>query len=127
MQSGCVVATTGGCPFISVSGTGVLNVEGVVQAANANVTVDYSSGASAAFNWGVFARSMTVNTGGKVVTPVSAVTTQPVSPSGYTDRYVDLTASISGTQYLRARVEFVDANGDNPGYRVKILEWSAAE
>ncbi|HEY1740007.1 MAG TPA: hypothetical protein VGI86_14930, partial [Acidimicrobiia bacterium] len=60
-QSGCVIATSGGCPFISVSGTGVLNVEGVVQAANGNITLDFSSGASPSFNWGVFARSMTVN------------------------------------------------------------------
>ncbi|HEY3834490.1 MAG TPA: hypothetical protein VGO03_19510 [Acidimicrobiia bacterium] len=126
-QSGCVVATSGGCPFINVSGTGVLNVEGVVQAASANITTDFSAGASPSFNWGVFARSMTVNTGGQFVEPVSADPTDPISPSGYQDRYVDLNASIDGTQYLQARVQFVDANGDNPGYRVKILEWSASE
>ncbi len=123
-QSGCVIATSGGCPFISVSGEGVLNVEGVVQAANANVTLDYSSGATAAFRWGMFVRSISVNTGGSNVTPVSNLTTAPISPTGYSDRYVDLSATVNGVQYLTARVQFRDANGDNPGYRVKILEWN---
>jgi len=124
-QSGCVITVASGCPFISVSSTGVLNVQGVVQAANASVSVDYSSGATAAFNWGVFLRSMSVNTAGTTVTPVTARTTTPISPTGYQDRYVDLTTTVSGRQYVRARVQFLDANGDNPGYRVKILEWSS--
>jgi hypothetical protein len=126
-QSGCAIATSGGCPFINVSGTGVLNVEGVVQAANGNINVDYSGGASAGFNWGVFARSMSVNTAAQLVSPVSAVSNVPISPTGYADRVVDLTTTIDGSQYLRARVQFVDGNGDDPGNRVKILEWSAAK
>jgi hypothetical protein len=68
-----------------------------------------------------------VNTGGQTVMPVSAVTNAPISPTGYTDRTVDLTATIDGKQYVYARVRFVDGNGDNPGYRVKILEWSASK
>ncbi len=126
-QSGCVVAVSGGCPFVSVSGAGVLNVEGVVQAANANITFDYSSGASPAFNWGVFARSITVNTAGQFVTPVRANATDPIGPTGHQDRFVDLTATVDGNQYLVVRVQFLDASGDNPGYRVKILEWSAGK
>ncbi len=130
-QSGCVVVAlgAGGCPFISVSGSAVFNVEGVVQAANANVTLDYASSASARFNWGVLLRSVVVQglSGGQTVTPFSARSGVPIGPSGYADRDVVLTATIAGVRYVRARVEFVDASGDDPGSRVKILEWSSAK
>jgi hypothetical protein len=130
-QSGCVIAlpASGGCPFIGVSGTGTLHVEGVVQAAHATVTLDYSGGADVGFNWGVLLRSFTVQglTNGMIVDPVNALASQPVSPSGYADRDVVLTATVGGVQYVHARVQFVDAGGDDPGSRVKILEWDAAK
>jgi hypothetical protein len=130
-QSGCVIQTpaAGGCPFVSVSGTGVLNVEGIVQSTNGNVTFDYTNGAAPVLWWGALVRSFTVQglTAGQTVTPVSDESGVPVSASGSTDRYVVLTTTIGGVQYVRARVQFVDANGDTPGSRIKILEWSASK
>jgi hypothetical protein len=128
-QDKCV-ALAGGCPFISVvaktdaSAHGVLHIDGTVYAPEGNITVDYTNGTVADFNWGVVARSVKVQgLAGASSTPFSL----PNIPTVTADRSVVLTAVIDGITYVRAQVHFVDNSGANAGQSVSIVQWSSAK
>jgi hypothetical protein len=128
LQRRCV-ALPRGCPFIMVTSAGVaqngvLRVHGTVLAPTASIGVDVRGGAVAQFNRGTIARSV-YTWGSQTVGPVFS-TGFDGGTGGYANRLVVLVVTLEGQRVGRAKVEFEDGLGADPGTSVTVLEWSTA-
>lgn len=128
LQRRCV-ALPRGCPFIMVTSAGVaqngvLRVHGTVLAPTASIGIDVRGGAIAQFNRGTIARSV-YTWGSQTVGPVFSTGFDGGS-GGFANRVVVLVVTLEGQRVGRAKVEFDDDSGADPGRAVTIHEWSTA-